>query len=238
MGSTPTLQTNTYCRLLILHRGELLAHYWSTSVSKVIAAAGLEIHIFFMLPGSSWPAFSDQLWIKHWCIQMCLFLLVPVSGVSFLAVRLHPVVGQDHAASCVSADWVLRDRWDSDRLFPWRVWQSGWHSGKCSKSRLPKHEAPACVTVQTESADCRWYAGDRCRLALLSCSSGWCRFLQGKKTFELRAKSRIHESFCLCYSLRFRYWNTAVTRTLNRTFLVFGSLWSKDEFVYHSEAFW
>lgn len=44
------------------------------------------------------------------------FLLIPQSpGESFLIERLPPVVGPGSCTVSLTAEWVLRDRWDSDR---------------------------------------------------------------------------------------------------------------------------
>lgn len=91
--------------------------------------------------------------------------------------QLPPVVGQDHTVVL----WLLTESWEIDEtlidLFLGNptVWLTE------REERLSKHEAPACVTVQTESADCRWYEGNRCRPVLQSCSSVWCHFLEGRE---------------------------------------------------------
>lgn len=70
------------------------------------------------------------------------------------------------------------ESWDDDGL----IGSSG-----CSRPG-----APAGGTARTESADCRWCAGSRCRRGPPSCSSGRCRFLRGGKvTLYLEAKRKL-----------------------------------------------
>lgn len=93
-----------------------------------------------------------------------------------LSERLPPVVGRDHAVFLWLLTRVLRDRLDSNRFVPWQS-----VSLAEREELLSTPEAPACVTVRTESADCQWCEGNQCRLALQSCSSVWCHFLEGEK---------------------------------------------------------
>lgn len=104
---------------------------------------------------------------------MCPLQLVSVSGESF-PDRTAPSCGHPGSRSVIWLHRALRDKWANNRLFLGNptIRLTQWEA-------FPKHEAPVCATVQTESADCRWYEGNRCRLALLSCFSARRHFLEG-----------------------------------------------------------
>lgn len=118
------------------------------------------------------------------CIYLCIYL-----NVSFAAFPVSCECFPDWTApSCGrpgsrSVLWLPTESWEIDCSLAVRWF--GWHGGGVQYEPPSKLEVPVCVTVQTESADCRWYEGNRCRLVLLSCSSGRCHFLEEKKMLLL-----------------------------------------------------
>ncbi len=162
------------------------------------------------------------------CVFCCLFpSLVRVSWLSGSLLRSAKIT------QCpLIADWVLRDRWDSERLFlggP-TVWLTQWEvqqellslGTRLQSVRQFKQSLLIVDDVKVINV------GLHVRAALLADAVSW-----RKKMFYFQAKtaaSRKTPLSVLCTKVHMVH----SFRQLKPTFLVFGSLWSKDKFVYHN----